>query len=97
MKQIQDAGGKAFFQDYIDGDQKSFIVAWCTAFQLRVMEQNRLIACMDSTHKVVRSLRPDEKIKNTFTSAYLYTILVKDRDVQRGIPVAYMICNSEST
>lgn len=36
MKQIQDAGGKAFFQDYIDGDQKSFIVAWCTAFQLRV-------------------------------------------------------------
>jgi len=61
------------------------------------MEQNRLIACMDSTHKVVRSLRSDEKIKNTFTSAYLYTILVKDRNVQRGIPVAYMICNSEST
>ncbi|KAF9343784.1 hypothetical protein BGX34_006370, partial [Mortierella sp. NVP85] len=52
---------------------------------------------MDSTHKVVRSLRSDEKIKNTFTSAYLYTILVKDRNVQKGIHVAYMICNSEST
>lgn len=58
------------------------------------MEQNRLIACMDSTHKVVRSLRPDKVKKKIFTSAYLYTILVKDRNVQRGIPVAFMICNS---
>jgi len=61
------------------------------------MEQNRLVACMDSTHKVVRSLRQDEAKRNIFTSAYLYTILVKDRNVQRGIPVAFMICNSEST
>ncbi|KAI8362450.1 hypothetical protein B0O80DRAFT_100408 [Mortierella sp. GBAus27b] len=97
IKQIQDNGGKGLFQTNISGDPKSFLVAWCTGFQLRVMEQNRLIACMDSTHKVVRALQPDEKKKKTFPSAYLYTIVVKDRNVQSGIPVAFMICNSEST
>ena len=52
---------------------------------------------MDSTHKVVRSMRPAEtETKKVFTSAYLYTILVKDQNVQRGIPIAFMICNSES-
>jgi len=36
IKQIQDDGGRAFFKNHIDGDLKSFVVAWCTGFQLRV-------------------------------------------------------------
>jgi hypothetical protein len=52
---------------------------------------------MDSTHKIVRSMKPDESKKKVFTSGYLFTILVKDKNVQMGIPVAFMICSSEST
>ncbi|KAI8349830.1 hypothetical protein B0O80DRAFT_428851 [Mortierella sp. GBAus27b] len=35
IKQIQNNGGKGLFQTNISGDPKSFLVAWCTGFQLR--------------------------------------------------------------
>ncbi|KAF9353528.1 hypothetical protein BGX34_011511 [Mortierella sp. NVP85] len=60
-----------------------------------------LIACVDSTRGIARSLRPEKaernrKNKNLDTSAYLFTILVKDRVLQKGIPVSHMVCSSES-
>lgn len=61
------------------------------------MKDNATIVCMDSTHKAVKSLKPSAENDKVFTSAYLFTILVKDRKVQTGIPIAFMVCNSEST
>jgi len=60
------------------------------------MKDNDTISCMDSTHKTVKSLKPSKDKDKVFASAYLFTILVKDRNVQRGIPIAFMICSSES-
>jgi len=60
------------------------------------MGNNNNIVCMDSTHKVVKSLRPSLQDDDAFASAFLFTILVKDRQVQTGIPIAFMVCNSES-
>lgn len=51
---------------------------------------------MDSTHRVVKSLRPDPENKKAHGTAYLFTILVKDRQAHSGIPIAFMVCNSES-
>jgi len=70
---------------------------------LKVMKDDSLISCVDSTRGIARSLRPEKtertrKNKRDFdTSAYLFTILVKDRVLQKGIPVAYMLCSSESS
>ncbi|KAF8907236.1 hypothetical protein BGZ58_006211, partial [Dissophora ornata] len=65
-----------------------------------IMSENKLIACMDSTHKTVKALRPvkEKSLEHppVHPSSYLFTILVKDRQVQRGIPIAFMITNSES-
>ena len=66
----------------------------------QIMSENKLIACMGSTHKAVKCLRPieDESRTNSpgYKLAYLFTIVVKDHEVQRGIPNAYMITNTES-
>lgn len=59
------------------------------------MGQNRVIACMDSTHKAVKGLTYDGDTK-VFKSGFLFTLLVKDRNLQKGIPISFMICNSES-
>ncbi|KAF9584081.1 hypothetical protein BGW38_007631 [Lunasporangiospora selenospora] len=78
-----------------EGKERSYMVAWCTKFQLEIMQRNRIIACMDSTHKVVRPLMPDgKKVKD---ASALFTILVKDIVLHQGIPIAYLICNTEST
>lgn len=61
------------------------------------MHDNDKVVCMDSTHKTVKSLRPNPDTKKAYASAYLFTILVKDKKVQSSIPIAFMICNSEST
>ncbi|KAF9432770.1 hypothetical protein BGZ76_010355 [Entomortierella beljakovae] len=71
------------------------MVSWSTEFQLKAMDQNTLIACMDSTHKTVKELKCDENLK-VYKSSFLFTLLVKDRNFQKGIPISYMICNSES-
>lgn len=60
------------------------------------MANNSGIVCMDSTHKTVKSLYPDPENINVFPSAYLYTLLVRDREANSGIPIAFMVCNSES-
>lgn len=62
----------------------------------KVMGSNTKIVCMDSTHKTVKSLKPDPENDKRFTSAYLFTLLVKDVQTQLGVPVAFMVCNSES-
>ncbi|KAG0195507.1 hypothetical protein BGX28_001241, partial [Mortierella sp. GBA30] len=63
----------------------------------KVMGENNKIVCMDSTHKTVKSLKPDPKNEKTFASAYLFTLLVKDVRTQIGVPIGFMVCNSEST
>jgi hypothetical protein len=62
------------------------------------MSTNRDIYCMDSTHKTVKGIKRvllDEG-RIAFKPAYLFTLLVKDRTVMKGIPVSFMICPSES-
>lgn len=63
----------------------------------KVMGDSTKIVCMDSTHKTVKSLKPDPKNDKRFASAYLFTLLVKDVKTQLGVPIAFMVCNSEST
>ncbi|KAI7830774.1 hypothetical protein BC939DRAFT_261349 [Gamsiella multidivaricata] len=60
------------------------------------MSSHHGIVCMDSTHKAVRSLLPDPDNEKVFPSAYLFTVLVRDRAANIGIPIAFMVCNSES-
>ncbi|KAF9581288.1 hypothetical protein BGW38_001750 [Lunasporangiospora selenospora] len=48
-----------------------------------------------SSHKVVRPLMPN--VKKIRDVSALFTILVKDVVLQKGIPIAYLICSSEST
>ncbi|KAF9536271.1 hypothetical protein EC957_011755, partial [Mortierella hygrophila] len=61
-----------------------------------IMANNKGIVCMDSTHRTVKSLRPDPNNPKANGTAYLFTILVKDRQSRSGIPIAFMVCNSES-
>lgn len=64
----------------------------------KVMADNRDIFCMDSTHKTVSSISDmqQEDGRNVSKSAYLFTLLVKDATVHKGIPVAFMVSSSES-
>ncbi|KAF9112804.1 hypothetical protein BGX27_002730, partial [Mortierella sp. AM989] len=50
-----------------------------------------------STKFQLKSLKPDPENKKRFASAYLFTLLVKDVKTQLGVPIAFMVCNSEST
>lgn len=65
-------------------------------FFSKVMAENTDIFCMDSTHKTVRHLRPIEESGKEYKSGYLFTLLVKDRVVQKSILIAFLICGSES-
>ncbi|KAI1287927.1 hypothetical protein EDD11_010120 [Mortierella claussenii] len=94
MDQVIQEGGKSKFEEQINDNSNSFLIAWSTSFQLK---DNETIACMDSTHRTVKSINPSATNDKAYASAYLFTILIKDRNVQRGIPVAFMICGSESS
>ncbi|KAG0051897.1 hypothetical protein BGZ83_003224 [Gryganskiella cystojenkinii] len=96
MKEIEDNGGKSTYIDKVTGVENNYLFAWCTKFQLEVMAKNRGVVCMDSTHKTVKSLLPDPKDDKVFPSAYLFTLLVRDREANCGVPIAFMVCNSES-
>ncbi|KAF8928324.1 hypothetical protein BGZ47_001695, partial [Haplosporangium gracile] len=65
-------------------------------FQLKIMADNKGIVCMDSTHRTVKLLNSDPKNPRVHGTAYLFTVLVKDRQLRSGISTASMICNSES-
>lgn len=64
----------------------------------KVIADNHDIFCMDSTHKTVKGIKKVrlEEGRMTFKSAYLFTLLVKDCTIKKGIPVAFMISSSES-
>ncbi|KAI8603671.1 hypothetical protein EDD21DRAFT_20127 [Dissophora ornata] len=94
IEEIKMKGGKGNIWE--DGDVKSYIVAWCTSFQLKIMQRNDVIACMDSTHGVIKSLMPD-KTRKVRNGTAMFTILVKDLILQKGIPIAHMTCSTEST
>ncbi|KAK3819330.1 MAG: hypothetical protein J3R72DRAFT_497555, partial [Linnemannia gamsii] len=96
LDSIQKEGGKSMFMDGFEGFEHLYLFAWCTEFQMRIMANNKGIVCMDSTHRTVKSLRPDPKHPKAHGTAYLFTILVKDRQSRSGIPIAFMVCNSES-
>ncbi|KAF9994166.1 hypothetical protein BGZ80_007900, partial [Entomortierella chlamydospora] len=67
LKEIQKDGGKTMFLKNQYGDPNNFAIAWN-------------IACMDSTHKVVKKLRPaSEASSQVYEAAFLFTLLVKDR------------------
>ncbi|KAF9169588.1 hypothetical protein BGX20_010107 [Mortierella sp. AD010] len=98
IKQIQAVQGKAFFDSAPKAHVDDFLVGWCTSFQLQIIADNHDIYCMDSTHKTVKSIKKalSDEGRTTFKSAYLFTLLVKDRTVKKGIPVSFMISSSES-
>jgi hypothetical protein len=60
------------------------------------MADNTDIVCMDSTHKVVKNLHPAKDGTQVYQSAFLFTLLVKDRFSKKGIPISFMICSNES-
>lgn len=60
------------------------------------MSENTSGYCMDSTHKTVRDITPIDGDSKVFSPAYLFTLLVKDKDICQGIPVAFMVSKSES-
>lgn len=97
LDQIKDEGGKSMYKDEAAQDNDRYLFAWCTRFQLKIMKDNTTIVRMDSTHKTVKSLKPSPEDDKIFNSAYLFTILVRDRKSQTGIPIAFMVCNSESS
>ena len=60
------------------------------------MEDNTDIVCMDSTHNTTKDIRPVPDAPKAFKKALLFTLVVKDRLIRKGIPVAFMISSSES-
>ncbi|KAF9166559.1 hypothetical protein BGX20_000182 [Mortierella sp. AD010] len=55
------------------------------------------IVCLDSTYNVVKKLRPvSEDRTQVYESAFLFTLLTKDRFSKKGIPISFMICSNES-
>jgi hypothetical protein len=50
----------------------------------------------DSTHKTIKDIMPVEKGNRVHKSGYLFTLLVNDKNIKRGIPVAFLACKSES-
>ncbi|KAF9146369.1 hypothetical protein BGX21_006849, partial [Mortierella sp. AD011] len=56
IEKIESEGGKGFKWE----DNSHFGVCWSTKFQLQIMKENSLIACVDSTHKTIKVLRPLE-------------------------------------
>lgn len=51
---------------------------------------------MDWTHKTLKDIVPVDENNAIHNSVYLFTLLVKDKVVHRGIPVAFMVSKSES-
>jgi len=45
IEEIKKEGGKGMFLDQVGDNESSFLVAWCTAFQLKVRksQENRFI------------------------------------------------------
>ncbi|KAI8357056.1 hypothetical protein B0O80DRAFT_99886 [Mortierella sp. GBAus27b] len=126
MKEIRERGGKGWFYDHIDNNPLQYLIAWCTQFQLEVMNDGSLIFCLDSTEGIAKPLRPvpsvgrqnekdgsrqdekdrgrqDEKDrsrqdkKDRSNTVHLFTILVKDRVLRKGIPVAHMLSSAASS
>lgn len=60
------------------------------------MSENTNIYSIDSTHKTVKDITPIEEGSKVYNSAYLFTLLVKDKDIHQGIPVSFMTRKSES-
>ncbi|KAF9432124.1 hypothetical protein BGZ76_011236 [Entomortierella beljakovae] len=94
FKEIEDKSGKTMFVD--DATLTGFEYGWCTKFQLEIMSKNTSICCMDSTHMTAKDITPIKEDSKVFKSVYLFTLLVKDKDIQQGIPVAFMACKCVS-
>ncbi|KAF9178669.1 hypothetical protein BGZ51_007538 [Haplosporangium sp. Z 767] len=60
------------------------------------MAENKKIYSMSSTHKTIKDIVPTEESNKLHKSEYLFTLLVKDKNIKRGIPVASLACKSES-
>jgi hypothetical protein len=80
-------GSSSNLQDYL---------SWPFPSLFQVMSENTNIYCMDSTHKTAKDIAPIEEGSKIHNSVYLFTLLVKDKDIHQGIPVAFMACKSES-
>ena len=59
-------------------------------------DNNRATAFVDTNDKTIKSIRSTVANSKAIEPAYLFTMSVKDHTVHRAIPVAYMICGSES-
>ncbi|KAG0045534.1 hypothetical protein BGZ83_009265 [Gryganskiella cystojenkinii] len=97
MEQITKEGGKSMFEDHINDNPDNFIIAWSTPFQLKIMGENSTSAFIDTNDTAVKSIKRNVANSRVTTSAYLVTLLVTDKTIQGSVPIAYMICGSESS
>ncbi|KAI8357387.1 hypothetical protein B0O80DRAFT_496160 [Mortierella sp. GBAus27b] len=63
IKQIQDNGGKGLFQTNMSGDPKSFLVAWCTGFQLRLKDHDKMRPLL----KAMRTASSEEQLNSLWS------------------------------
>ncbi|KAF8930864.1 hypothetical protein BGZ47_000346 [Haplosporangium gracile] len=91
FRKTEDKGGKSMFVE--DATLIRF-APFPPLFQ--VLSENTNIYCMDSTHKTAKDIAPIEEGSKIHNSVYLFMLLVKDKDVHQGIPIAFMACKFES-
>ena len=92
-RMIQKEGGISLLdtisEDEFDGN-KAFVFAFCSSWQVGVFQKYNSIVFLDSTHNTCVSL--DDRNRK----AFLYTIVVKHDFAGCGIPVAFMVTNTET-
>ena len=68
---------------------KDFLFAFCSNWQLELLRQYSSVMCLDSTHNTCCALESNH-------GAFLHSIVIKHDDAGCGIPVAFMVTNSEN-
>ncbi|KAI7852729.1 hypothetical protein BDC45DRAFT_536944 [Circinella umbellata] len=74
----------------IDEHNNRFTIAWISKWQKPILQRQDIV-CVGSTHKTCKSF-----IRSS-DSCYLFTIVCKNFDTNKGCPVGFMITNSETT
>lgn len=90
---ITQAGGFSIIQDVQEErvtDPEAFLFAFSSNWQVEILCRYHSLLFLDATHNTCISLEDRHR------KAFLYTILVKHDVAGCGIPVAFMVTNSET-